>query len=266
MKFVVVLSSAIALWASTCSGHVTLPADYALEAAAEEAAWWAQAPLQRAGNACKLVTPKGKFIDLSLGFGPMTSFAPSVGTLKAAMVFVDFPDAPATDTTRSLYDGLLPGAANWFNTSSYGRLKMEVKADFKQFHRMGSATTAYQWTRALTNQIHGKYIKDSIAAVGEKAKFGKVDVLYVVPTRAAKEISFSPTYMGRMKLPDGTTVGKTVTFGQDIWKRWGYKVLNHETGHTLGLPDLYPMDFLGLPTTHWVGGWDLMGLIAGTAP
>ena len=34
----------------------------------------------------------------------------------------------------------------------------------------------------------------------------------------------------------------------------------------MGLPDLYPLDNVGLPTTFWVGGWDIMGLITGTAP
>jgi hypothetical protein len=34
----------------------------------------------------------------------------------------------------------------------------------------------------------------------------------------------------------------------------------------MGLPDLYPLDNVGLPTTIWVGGWDIMGLISGTAP
>ena len=31
----------------------------------------------------------------------------------------------------------------------------------------------------------------------------------------------------------------------------------------MGLPDLYPMDDAHLPTTHYVGGWSLMGLISG---
>jgi hypothetical protein len=34
----------------------------------------------------------------------------------------------------------------------------------------------------------------------------------------------------------------------------------------MGLPDLYPLDSFGLSTTIHTGGWDLMGLITGTAP
>jgi hypothetical protein len=49
------------------------------------------------------------------------------------------------------------------------------------------------------------------------------------------------------------------------WK-WGFKVLNHETGHTMGLPDLYPGDNTGLARGAWAGGFDIMGLINGTSP
>jgi hypothetical protein len=251
------------------NGHVTFPDDYEFVVAADEARsleGQAQAPLRSTQNACKLPGPWDRPVQLGLGFGPMTAYAPSVGRLKTAMFFVDFPDAPANDTPRSLYDGLMPGAAEWYNASSYGRLTFDLKVDLSRFYRMPSASTTYQWTRALTGPIHVKYIADGLAAVGDRAMFGNIDVLYIVPTRAAKEISFSPTYMGGVALADGTTIGKTVTFGQDLWTRWGYKVLNHETGHAFGLPDLYPIDNLGLPTTYWVGGWDIMGLIAGTAP
>ncbi|HEU5108762.1 MAG TPA: hypothetical protein VFT95_09415, partial [Micromonosporaceae bacterium] len=60
---------------------------------------------------------------------------------------------------------------------------------------------------------------------------------------------------------DGREFRQVVTFGQDMW-RWGFKVLNHESGHTFSLPDLYAYAG-GHP---FVGGWDLMGLISGPAP
>ncbi|CAM5681561.1 Peptidase M6-like domain-containing protein OS=Kitasatospora aureofaciens OX=1894 GN=GCM10010502_41470 PE=4 SV=1 [Kitasatospora aureofaciens] len=58
------------------------------------------------------------------------------------------------------------------------------------------------------------------------------------------------------------TIHWAVTFGQDMWT-WGYKVADHETGHTFGLPDLYA--FNG-DLDQYVGGWDLMGRISGPAP
>jgi hypothetical protein len=60
---------------------------------------------------------------------------------------------------------------------------------------------------------------------------------------------------------DGREFRQVVTFGQDMWN-WGFKVLNHESGHTFSLPDLY--SFAG--GHPFVGGWDLMGLISGPDP
>src|SRR5213078_493303 len=49
-----------------------------------------------------------------------------LGTLNAAMLFVDFPDAAATETTRSLYDLLAPQAQTYFANESYGRFTLRI--------------------------------------------------------------------------------------------------------------------------------------------
>lgn len=50
--------------------------------------------------------------------------APSAGILRAAMIFVDFPDAPANSTTSNLFNIMEPNASEFYNTLSYGRLKL----------------------------------------------------------------------------------------------------------------------------------------------
>ncbi|KAI0845893.1 M6 metalloprotease [Daldinia vernicosa] len=212
-------------------------------------------------SACKLAANSNVY--LSAGFGYELNCAPSTGTLSAFMIFVDFADQAAIETPQSLYDFFLPAAAEWYATSSYGALTLNVTADTSRFYRMPAKADSYGWQRGLSYEMHQKYIQDALDAYGKTIP--PTDVLYVVPTANAAAISFSPTFMGDVKTRDGTYVAKkSVTFGLDAYETWKYLVLNHETGHTMCLPDYYP--FNGSATGLFIGGWDLMGLISGPSP
>ncbi|UYQ63420.1 M6 family metalloprotease domain-containing protein [Streptomyces peucetius] len=191
-------------------------------------------------------------------------FQPSTGTRHVLTLFVDFPDAPATGSTES-YESQLAPAAAWLKRASYGRLQMENTA-LRRWIRMPADSTSYGFERGLTFETHEKYVRDAIRAADPYADFARYDMIYVVPTKTAAAIPFSPTYLYDPATPGITADGKrlkwAVTFGQDMW-RWGHKVAAHETGHTFGLPDLY--SFTG-DTHQYVGGWDVMGNIAGPAP
>ncbi|KAI1396969.1 M6 metalloprotease [Hypoxylon fuscum] len=212
-------------------------------------------------SACKLAANNDVY--LSAGFGYELNCAPSTGTLNAFMFFVDFSDQAATETPQSLHDFFLPAAAEWYGTSSYGALNLNVTADTSRFYRMPVTAASYGWDRGLSYETHQKYIQDALDAYGKTIP--ATDVLYVVPTENAKAISFSPTFMGDVETRAGVYVAKkSVTFGLDAYTTWKYLVLNHETGHTMCLPDYYP--FNGSATGLFIGGWDLMGLISGPSP
>ncbi|KAI2466164.1 M6 metalloprotease [Annulohypoxylon bovei var. microspora] len=212
-------------------------------------------------SACKLAADNDVY--LSAGFGYELNCAPSTGTLNAFMIFVDFDDEQAIETPQSLHDFFLPAAAEWYATSSYGALTLNVTADISRFYRMPATAASYGWARGLSYEAHEKYIQDALDAYGKT--ISPTDVLYVVPTANAAAISFSPTFMGDVQTRAGVYVAKkSVTFGLDAYKTWKYLVLNHETGHTMCLPDYYP--FNGSATGLFIGGWDLMGLISGPSP
>ncbi|KAI0423468.1 M6 metalloprotease [Xylaria sp. FL1042] len=213
-------------------------------------------------SACELGADQD--IYLSTGFGYELNCAPSVGTLSAFMMFVDFSDQGAIESSPEiLRDFFLPSAADWYYKASYGALNLSVLADTSRFYRMPATAASYDWDRGLTAEQHQRYIQDALGVYN--APIPPVDVLYIVPTRNATAITYSPTFMGDVTTRNGTYVAKkSVTFGYDGYTTWGSLVLNHETGHTMCLPDYYP--FNGSATGLFIGGWDLMGLISGPSP
>jgi M6 family metalloprotease-like protein len=129
---------------------------------------------------------------------------------------------------------------------------------------MPAASTSYNYSRGLTTEAHLKYINDALSAVPTAVSFAGVDVLFVIPAKYANEISSSTSTAVDVTAPDGSVIGASVTIGQDMYNSWGYKTINHEAGHTIGLPDLYP--YGDGEVTKWVGGFDIMGLISGQSP
>ncbi|MEU8436493.1 peptidase M6 [Streptomyces sp. NPDC029216] len=188
-------------------------------------------------------------------------FQPSTGTRRVLVLFVDFPDAPAAGSTLP-YAARLAPVADWLGTASYGRLRLAL-TPLHHWIRMPAPSVSYGFTRGLGFEAHEAYVRDAFAAAtAYGADFARHDMAYVVPTRAATALSFSPTYLHDPAAPEGLPLKWAVTFGQDLW-HWGPKVAAHETCHTFGLPDLYA--FTGDTHRH-TGGWDVMGDIAGAAP
>ncbi|MEU4492146.1 M6 family metalloprotease domain-containing protein [Streptomyces sp. NPDC023998] len=192
-------------------------------------------------------------------------FQQPIGTKHVLMLFVDFPDAPATDSTTGYYDELAP-AADWMQKASYGRVKLDI-TPVNRWLRMPQESTTYGFDRGITFEQHELYVRQAVQAADPHADFSQYDMVYIVPTKAAKAVKFSPTYLYDPAtsgiVADGKRLKWGVTFGQDMW-RWGFKVANHETSHIFGLPDLYA--FNGTDFHRYVRGWDLMGNIAGPAP
>ncbi|MFI2345721.1 M6 family metalloprotease domain-containing protein [Streptomyces sp. NPDC019443] len=193
-------------------------------------------------------------------------FQRPVGTIKVGMIFVDFPDAPATESPADDAAQLTPGA-DWVWNASYGKVWLAITQQ-QRWVRMPRNSTDYGFARGLGHEAHETYLRDAVTAADPSVDFSQYDMVYVVATRNAAAISFTPTYVydpgTAGVVADGTRIKWAVTFGQDMW-HWGPKLVAHETAHSFGLPDLYAFD-TGTDGHGFVGGWDVMGLVGGKAP
>ncbi|MFI1159340.1 M6 family metalloprotease domain-containing protein [Streptomyces sioyaensis] len=193
-------------------------------------------------------------------------FQRPAGTIKVGMIFVDFPDAPATESPADDAAQLTPGA-DWVWNASHGKAWLAITQQ-RRWVRMPHNSTDYGFARGLGHEAHEAYLRDAVTAADPQVDFSQYDMVYVVATRNASAISFTPTYVydpgTAGVVADGTRIKWAVTFGQDMW-HWGPKLVGHETAHSFGLPDLYAFD-TGTDGHRFVGGWDVMGLVGGKAP
>jgi hypothetical protein len=183
-------------------------------------------------------------------------FATPQGTIRAVMVFVDFPDAPFSEPPSAAGDRVLGQFKQLFHDQSYGKLtvQVDVRADLG-WHRMTKDSSVYHLGEFGSQKA---YITDAAKLFPRfSVLFGAYSFVFIVPSRDAKppvSVGFNPVPGQGVPTSSGE-IRLAVTLGQDIYKD-RYITLVHETGHLFGLPDLYPS---GLRAEESEAGcWDIM--------
>jgi M6 family metalloprotease-like protein len=155
-------------------------------------------------------------------------------------------DAPP-DASTAAPEALVDAAAQWFRTVSYGRLDYRV-VTLERWLPLPARSTDYVDDPA-------RYLRDAVAAADPFVDFAEVDVVHLAPSSRTPETRTSALLNGFGVRADGREIRFWIPWGAGFAARentdpW---LLIHETGHLLGLPDLYVPNVPG--SFH---RWDVM--------
>ncbi|WP_419921786.1 cell wall-binding repeat-containing protein [Candidatus Poriferisodalis sp.] len=182
--------------------------------------------------------------DVTAGF-PLPDWAVrATGTLRVAVIFMDFPDAPAATSTHQEAATQLVEMERYLESVSYGKLDVEV-------------VPLLQWLRAERPHTHYlEYIGPTTAALTDRAgehaialadpimNFSEVDVVAVVfPT---KYFGGGGNAVSTLSVDRNSVLHVRVNhIRRDLDPRYRFHpdwafVAAHELAHAMGLADLYP--------------------------
>jgi M6 family metalloprotease-like protein len=168
------------------------------------------------------------------------------------MLFVSFPDAPGVSAPQSIYDAYVPRVVDWYRTVSYGRLQISVSPVLRWLEL---PHTAAYYTAGRIDEI----ARDALALADPQVDFSGIDALYLVPARSAALGTLGVGIYERPLAPDGAAIKGEAWLMTDGDPSGNTPYAVHETGHLLGLPDLYVAG--SRSSFHW---WDTMAT-GGTA-
>jgi M6 family metalloprotease-like protein len=176
-------------------------------------------------------------------------FLPGKGQVKALQLFLDFPDAPGSQSPSALAP-LHTLRFDWFPEASHGRFSVSA-TPLLRWIRMPKPLGEYGSPLIYSYADQREVFADAVAAADPFADFSQYQIVLLVFSSWLK--GNKPFYAARGDgIPaDGTIVKYGTTVNSDLRERGTLpaEVQLHEFLHTLGLPDL---------VESTVGSWDPM--------
>ena len=192
----------------------------------------------RARQPCR---PAG-FSHLDAGF-PLPDFAPpSIGRVKLAVLFMDFPDAQATYTTHQEIEPGLRYMEQYMEAESYGRLDLDIDIVHRWLRTPEGYESFVDPDAAGASGLWPSASAESVRLADDTYDFSETDIVLTI---------FPSAHFGR-----GLALGYAEADGKDLStfrinthpgtgtgapSNWGL-IAAHELAHNFGLPDLYPYD------------------------
>jgi M6 family metalloprotease-like protein len=189
------------------------------------------------------------------------------GKAAAVVLFVDFPDAPAEETTDRAAKLFAETLSRWYSEISYGGFELSVTA-VPRWYRLARNARDWELRRGGSAIRYQEYFAAAVAAADPDVDFSKFEILYVIAApRAAGIVGLGAAFNGRrgstLPTADGNAIGYASASTLDALpdSRALSFHLVHETGHFLGLPDLYDFAARGYVSQFvHAGAWDTMSM------
>ncbi|MEW5941876.1 MAG: hypothetical protein AB1750_19610 [Chloroflexota bacterium] len=208
------------------------------------------------------------FTNVGFGFPPAAHKLPSLGDVKTIVLFADFADVPGRGTPENFFAKISPDAEDFYSTVSYGRMNWILEPHLVWLRL--SHDSAYYGEAIRSYEGHLAFLQEAVTLADADVDFSTADSVVVMVPPEATAIEFGPAFganPGEGYRADGKVFSNGVTSGADF-PNWGFIWLNHESGHTMGLPDLYGYDWNGVDYDdihRFAGGFGAMGYTAGKA-
>lgn len=217
-------------------------------------------------NPCKL--PVAAASNVALGFPKMTERLRSIGTVRTIVLFVDFPDVAGKGKPEDLFALVSPGAEKFYKDLSSGRMDYVMEPHFVWL-RLSQPSKHYA-EGLSSGEGHLAFIQEAVDLADAEVDFSKADSVLVMAPPQAKALQIGPAFGGTPDFgihADGVVLANGVTSGADL-PYWGFLWLNHETGHSMSLVDLYAYQTTGTneDMLRFIGNFGLMGDIGSKAP
>ncbi len=179
------------------------------------------------------------------GFPLPAGWAPSTGTLRVAVLFVDFPDAQATHTTEEEAEMGLAYMEQHLEAVSYGQLDIEV-VPHHRWLRAEQPHTQYVGTLGVGQGLSRPISEHAVALADDEVDFSEIHaVVTVFPSshfggggNAGGTVSADGSSLRQSRINDALR-DEVRELSKN--SNWG-STAAHELTHNLGLLDLYPYD------------------------
>jgi len=178
------------------------------------------------------------------------SSQPVVGVQSLIVISVMFPDKPSTKTFDQITTMVFTKMNEYYLEVSYGKMWF-VGSVLQKCYVLSQPMSYYGAENASINDIKWQeLIDDGIRRADSDVDYRLYRYVMIVDSgnNWNHGIGYGPR---KIETRDGTVEAASCVISESA----PLGVFAHETGHMLGLPDLYDYDY----KTTFVGDWDLMG-------